>query len=116
MAARSGPSFGRVRTVACWQARAGAPCRRVREHLVQGGRVELGQVQADALRVRAAYGSSISTSTSSSGSVTLAVALLVDVLSSGPRFTELMRRKPPLGRLTFSAPIASPVQGFVGSW
>ena len=41
------------RTVARWQARAGAQCRRVHEHLVQGGRVELGQVQADELRVRA---------------------------------------------------------------
>jgi transposase-like protein len=41
------------RTVARWQARAGAQCRRVHEHLVQAGRVELGQVQADELRVRA---------------------------------------------------------------
>jgi hypothetical protein len=44
------------RTVARWQARAGAQCRRVHEHLVQGGRVELGQVQADELRVRAVGG------------------------------------------------------------
>ena len=41
------------RTVARWQARAGAQCRRVHEHLVQAGRVELGQVQADEIRVRA---------------------------------------------------------------
>ncbi len=40
------------RTVARWQARAGAQRRRVHEHLVQAGRVELGQVQADELRVR----------------------------------------------------------------
>jgi transposase-like protein len=40
------------RTVARWQARAGAQSRRVHEHLVQAGRVELGQVQADELRVR----------------------------------------------------------------
>jgi transposase-like protein len=40
------------RTVARWQARAGSQCRRVHEHLVQAGRVELGQVQADELRVR----------------------------------------------------------------
>lgn len=40
------------RTVARWQARAGAQCRRVHEHLVEAGRVELGQVQADELRVR----------------------------------------------------------------
>ena len=44
------------RTVARWQARAGAQCRRVHEHLVQGGRVELGHVQADELRVRAVGG------------------------------------------------------------
>ncbi len=44
------------RTVARWQARAGAQCRRVHEHLVQDGRVELGQVQADELRVRAVGG------------------------------------------------------------
>ena len=44
------------RTVAHWQARAGAQCRRVHEHLVQSGRVELGQVQADELRVRAVGG------------------------------------------------------------
>jgi len=40
------------RTVARWQARAGSQCRRVHEQLVQAGRVELGQVQADALRAR----------------------------------------------------------------
>ena len=40
------------RTVARWQARAGRQCQRVHEHLVQAGRVELGQVQADELRVR----------------------------------------------------------------
>jgi transposase-like protein len=44
------------RTVARWQARAGAQCRRVHEHLVQAGRVELGQVQADELRVRSVGG------------------------------------------------------------
>jgi hypothetical protein len=41
------------RTVGRWQARAGAQCRRVHEHLVEGGRVELGQIQADEVRVRA---------------------------------------------------------------
>jgi transposase-like protein len=41
------------RTVARWQARAGEHCRRVHEHLVQAGQVELGQVQADEIRVRA---------------------------------------------------------------
>jgi transposase-like protein len=44
------------RTVGRWQARAGAQGRRVHEHLVQAGRVELGQVQADELRVRAVGG------------------------------------------------------------
>ena len=40
------------RTVARYQAEAGAQCRRVHEHVVEAGRVELGQVQADELRVR----------------------------------------------------------------
>jgi hypothetical protein len=44
------------RTVARWQARAGEQCRRVHEHLVQAGQVELGQVQADEIRVRAVGG------------------------------------------------------------
>ena len=44
------------RTVARWQARAGAQCRRVHEHLIQAGRIELGQVQADEIRVRAVGG------------------------------------------------------------
>jgi transposase-like protein len=44
------------RTVARWQAQAGAQCRRVHEHLVEGGQVELGQVQADELRVRVVGG------------------------------------------------------------
>ena len=40
------------RTVARYQAEAGAQCRRVHEHTVAAGRVDLGQVQADELRVR----------------------------------------------------------------
>ncbi len=44
------------RTVARYQAEAGAQCRRVHEHVVQAGRVALGQVQADELRVRATGG------------------------------------------------------------
>src|SRR5215210_4411749 len=44
------------RTVSRWQARAGEQCRRVHEHLVQAGRVDLGQVQADEIRVRAVGG------------------------------------------------------------
>jgi hypothetical protein len=40
------------RTVARYQAEAGAQSRRVHEHLVQAGQVELDQVQADELRVR----------------------------------------------------------------
>jgi hypothetical protein len=40
------------RTVARYQAEAGAQCRRVHEHVVEAGRVDLGQVQADELRVR----------------------------------------------------------------
>lgn len=44
------------RTVARYQAEAGAQCRRVHEHLVQAGRVDLSQVQADEIRVRAVGG------------------------------------------------------------
>ncbi|HEX5506514.1 MAG TPA: hypothetical protein VFW96_28115 [Thermomicrobiales bacterium] len=44
------------RTVARYQAEAGAQCRRIHEHLVQAGRVGLGQVQADELRVRVVGG------------------------------------------------------------
>ena len=44
------------RTVARYQAEAGAQCRRVHAHLVQAGRVALGQVQADELRVRVVGG------------------------------------------------------------
>ena len=40
------------RTVADWQRRTGRQCARVHEHIVQAGRVRLGQVQADELRVR----------------------------------------------------------------
>ncbi len=40
------------RTVARYRAEAGAHCRRVHEHVIEAGRVELGQVQADELRVR----------------------------------------------------------------
>jgi hypothetical protein len=40
------------RTVARWQARGGQHCQRVHEHLVQGGGVELGHVQADELWVK----------------------------------------------------------------
>ncbi len=44
------------RTVAAWQERAGQHCQRVHEHLVQGGQVELGQVQADELWVKVVGG------------------------------------------------------------
>jgi transposase-like protein len=40
------------RTVATWQARAGAHCQRVHGHLVQQGQVDLGHVQADELWVK----------------------------------------------------------------
>ncbi len=40
------------RTVANWQARAGAHGRRVHEHLVQTGQIDLGHVQADELWVK----------------------------------------------------------------
>lgn len=44
------------RTVARWQREAGVQCRRVHEHLVEAGSVELSQVQADELRVRVVGG------------------------------------------------------------
>jgi transposase-like protein len=44
------------RTVARYQREAGVQCRRVHERLVQAGRVALGQVQADELRVRVVGG------------------------------------------------------------
>ena len=44
------------RTVARYQTAAGAQCRRVHEHVVGAGRVALGQVQADEVRVRAVGG------------------------------------------------------------
>jgi transposase-like protein/IS1 family transposase len=44
------------RTVARYQREAGAHCRRVHEHLVEAGRVALGQVQADEIRVRVVGG------------------------------------------------------------
>ena len=37
--------------VARWEREAGMQCRRVHEHIVEAGRVELGQVQADELGV-----------------------------------------------------------------
>ncbi len=44
------------RTVARWQKEAGAQCKRVHEHMVEAGQVELSQVQADELRVRTVGG------------------------------------------------------------
>jgi len=44
------------RTVADWQRRAGRQGERVHAHLVQAGRVLLGQVQADEVRVRVVGG------------------------------------------------------------
>src|SRR3954451_1839563 len=44
------------RTITRYQRAAGAQCRRLHEHVVEAGRVELGQVQADELRVRVVGG------------------------------------------------------------
>jgi hypothetical protein len=38
-------------TVARWQRESGSQCRRIHEHLIEAGRVELLQVQADEIRV-----------------------------------------------------------------
>ncbi len=40
------------RTVAAWQAKAGAHCQQVHAHLVQRGQLDLGHVQADELWVK----------------------------------------------------------------
>ena len=44
------------RTVARWQREAGLQCKRLHEHLVEAGRVQLLQVQADEIRVKAVGG------------------------------------------------------------
>src|ERR687898_3328989 len=44
------------RTVALWQKESGLQCRRIHEHLIEAGRVELLQVQADEIRVKAVGG------------------------------------------------------------
>ncbi len=44
------------RTVARWQRESGSQCRRIHEHLIEAGRVELLQVQADEIRVKAVGG------------------------------------------------------------
>ena len=41
------------RTVARWQRESGSQCRRIHEHLIEAGRVELLHVQADEIRVKA---------------------------------------------------------------
>ena len=40
------------RTVAAWQAKAGAHCRHIHGHLVQEGQLDLGHVQTDELWVK----------------------------------------------------------------
>lgn len=44
------------RTVAAWQAKAGAHCQHIHEHLVQQGTLDLGHVQADELWVKVVGG------------------------------------------------------------
>ena len=44
------------RTLARWQRESGLQCKRVHEHIVEAGRVELLQVQADEIRVKAVGG------------------------------------------------------------
>src|SRR5436853_3248741 len=44
------------RTVASWQAKAGAHCQQVHAHLVQQGQLDLGHVQADELWVKVVGG------------------------------------------------------------
>lgn len=40
------------RTVACWRDRAGAQCERVLQAIVEQGKLDLGHVQADEIRVK----------------------------------------------------------------
>ena len=44
------------RTIACWQRESGLQCKRVHQHMLEAGRVELLQVQADEIRVKAVGG------------------------------------------------------------
>jgi transposase-like protein len=44
------------RTVARWQRKAGLQAKRVHEHLIEAGRVQLLQVQADEIHVKAVGG------------------------------------------------------------
>ena len=44
------------RAVVRWQRDSGSQCRRIHEHLIEAGRVELLQVQADEIRVKAVGG------------------------------------------------------------
>ena len=44
------------RTVARWQREAGLQCKRLHEHLVEAGRVQLLQVQADEIQVKTVGG------------------------------------------------------------
>ena len=41
------------RTIARWQRESGLQCKRVHQHMLEAGRVELLQVQADEIRVKA---------------------------------------------------------------
>src|SRR5215211_9372622 len=75
------------RTVARYQAEAGAQCRRVHERVVQAGRVGLGQVQADALRVRVVGGV-----TWLAMAVTVASRLWLGGVVRGERDRALIRR------------------------
>jgi len=43
------------RTVARWQREAGSQCKRAHQHLLEAGRVQLLQVQADQIRVSRLY-------------------------------------------------------------
>jgi len=54
------------RTVANWQERAGAQCRHVHEHVIGQSQLELGQVQADDIKVK-----------TQRGTVWLALAMMV---------------------------------------
>ena len=87
------------RTVARYQAEAGAQCRRVHEHLVQAGRVELGQVQADELRVRL-VGGVLWVATA----LAVASRLWLGGAVSAQRDTPLIRRL--LGRVRACGPVA----------
>ena len=79
------------RTVARYQAEAGAQCRRVHEQVAAAGRVDLGQVQADELRVRI-VGGVLWVATALAVGSRLWLGGVVSVRRDGPLIRALLQR------------------------